>query len=180
MPGALQPGMATPPAPDQGAGSPLAAGVLQSPQMPQAPTGAPGQQQQQPPQPPPAPTHAQTVAALRHFTAISKQLEDALKDPDLGKSDIKSKVIDGMTTLVANRIIPPGAAVTQLATFPEKPFDQRKWLLTHLQQVAQARDAVLGHHAMAFAGAGPEPTPHGDNHMQDISGMMAAHYAGGR
>lgn len=161
MTGALQ-SMAPPPAPNpQGA---LAGGIQQAPQAT--------------PQQMPAPSHQQTVAALRHFAAIGKQLEIALKDPDLGKSDMRSKLIDGMTTLVADRIIPPGQAVTQLATFPERPFEQRQWLIQHYQQTQQARDAVLSHHAMANAGGGPEQTPSGDTHMQDMQGMMSAHYQG--
>lgn len=157
--GALQ-SMAPPPAPNpQGA---LAGGVQQAPQ-------ATSQQM-------PAPSHQQTVAALRHFAAIGKQLEVALKDPDLGKSDMRSKLIDGMTTLVADRIIPPGQAVTQLATFPDRPFEQKTWLIQHYKQTQQARDAVLSHHAMANAGGGPESTPSGDTHMQDLQGMMSAHY----
>lgn len=159
--GALQ-SMAPPPAPNpQGA---LAGGVQQSPQAP--------------PQQMPAPSHQQTVAALRHFAAIGKQLEIALKDPDLGKSDMRSKLIDGMTTLVADRIIPPGQAVTQLATFPDRPFEQKTWLIQHYKQIQQARDAVLSHHAMANAGGGPEPTPSADSHLQDMQSMTASHYQG--
>lgn len=167
MPGALQ--STPPPLPNpqqQGALSP--GGPQQAPQGPGAP----------PQQPAPAPTHVQTVAALRHFSAIQKQLELALKDPDLGKSSVKDKVIDGMTTLVADRIIPPGQAVSQLATFPERPFDQRTWLIQHYQQTQQASNAILAHHAMAFAGQGSQPTPSADNHMQDLQGMMASHYPG--
>lgn len=152
--------------------------------MPQGPlTGGPQQQgapQSGPPQPQPmpAPSHQQTVAALRHFAAIGKQLEIALKDPDLGKSDVKSAVIDGMTRLVADRIIPPGQAVSQLATFPDRPYEQKQWLIQHYQQTQQARDAVLSHHALANAGGPPAPTPSADTHMQDMQGMMAAHYQG--
>lgn len=149
--------LAPPPPPNpQGA---LSAGVQQAPQAP--------------PQQMPAPSHQQTVAALRHFDAIGKQLEIALKDPELGKSDIRSKVIDGMTTLVADRIIPPGQAVTQLATFPDRPFEQKAWLIQHYQQTQQAKDAVLSHHAMASAGQGPEPTPSADSHMDDMQGLHA-------
>lgn len=154
--------LAPPPPPNpQGA---LSAGVQQAPQAS--------------PQQMPAPSHQQTVAALRHFDAIGKQLEIALKDPELGKSDIRSKVIDGMTTLVADRIIPPGQAVTQLATFPDRPFEQRKWLIDHLQQTQQAKNMVLSHHALGNAGGAPEPTPSADTHMQDLQGMMSAHYQG--
>jgi hypothetical protein len=177
MPNALQ--TMPPPAPNTDQPS-LSQGMAQGNPLQQlgGPSPGPnaGPQQQQAP----APTHAQTVAALRHFDAIGKQLESALKDPDLGKSSIKQKVIDGMTTLVASRIVPPSDAVGQLAEFPEKPFEQKQWLLQHLQHLMQARNAVLVHHGIAYAGGGPEPTPHPDDHMADISGMMSSHYGGGR
>ena len=175
MAGTLQ-ALSTPPAPNPNQDA-QQKGVLQgmgppSP-MPMTPSGGPPQQQPQVPMP----THAQTVAALRHFHMIGEQLESALKDPDLGKSDLKSKIIDGMTKLVAGRIISPAQAVTQLSTFPEKPFDQKAWLANHLMQIKQAEMAVLSHHGNAFAGGGPEPAPHPDNHMDDMASMMGAHYS---
>lgn len=158
--------------------SPISAPALGNGQGPQPGPGMPAQGgQQQPGMPPPAPTSAQTVAALRHFAAITKELESALKDPDIGKADIKSKLIDGMTRLVGGRIMSAGQAVSQLATLPERPFEQKQWVMNHMQQAMQARDFVIGHHAAAFAGAGPEAAPHPDNHMQDITAMQQAHYA---
>lgn len=127
----------------------------------------------------PAPSHQQTVAALRHFAAIGKQLEVALKDPDLGKADIRGKIIDGMTTLVADRIIDPRDAVSQLTSFPDRPFEQKQWLMQHLQQTMAARNAILDHHRVSNLPAGAPPeTPSGDDHMQQMAGLMAAHYPG--
>lgn len=141
--------------------------------------GGPVAPQPSPPMQQPAPSHQQVVASLRHFAAIGKQLEIALKDPDLGKSDIKDKVIDGMTTLVADRIIDPREAVSQLTTFPDRPFEQKQWLLRHLQKVMMARNAILDHHRVSnLPAAEVPPTPSGDNHMQDMAGMMQAHYPG--
>lgn len=151
-----------------------------SPEAPEINALASGGQQmpQQQPQQAPAPDHQQTVAALRHFEAIGIQLEKVLQDPSLGKSDLKSKIIDGVTALVSKQIMSPGQAVAQLSTFPERPFDQKKWLMNQMQQILQARNSVLSHHGSAFAGAGPEPTPSGETHMQDMSDMMATHYGG--
>ena len=42
----------------------------------------------------PAPNHAQTVAALRHFYMIGKELRGLLADPNVGKSDIRSALIE--------------------------------------------------------------------------------------
>lgn len=133
---------------------------------------------------PPAPTHGQTVAALRHFNAILGQLMTLLKNPDLGKADVRSQIIDGITQLVSERIMPPAQAVAQLATVPDKPLDQRKWAEQQFQQTVQAQSAVLDHHRTQTVGTGNydlenmlhESAP--DDHLGTIKAMMQAHYAG--
>ena len=123
--------------------------------------------------PPPPPNHQQTVAALRHFDAIEKELTVLLKDPSIGRSDMKSQIIDGMTKLVASGYMTPATAITQLATVPERPFEQRKWLETHLMQTIQSADGVLAHHAAGFAGQDVDMTaPNNDNHLGTISGLV--------
>ena len=126
----------------------------------------------------PAPTHAQTVAALRHFDAINKQLRGLLKNPDLGKADIRKSVIDAVTKLVSDRILSPTQAVQQMTSFPDKPFDQKQYLGNMFVQNQQAEMAVLMHHGDYVAPEGPRPTPNPDNHMQDMAEMMQAHYPG--
>jgi hypothetical protein len=147
----------------------------------QGPAMQPGQQQA------PAPTHTQTVAALRHFNAILGELKGLLQNPDLGKANLKSTIIDGMTKLVAERIIPPAAAVSQLASVPDVPFQQKQWTVNHYAQTVQAAAAVLDHHRQSAMGTGNydlENALHGDesdpdSHMETMQGMMQQHYAGG-
>ena len=135
-------------------------------------------QQQAPPAPPPAPSHQQTVAALRHFAALERELTTLLKDPDLGKADLKSKIIDGTTGLVAQGYLTPAAAVTELGTVPERPFDQKKWLEQHFVQTIAAANQVLGHHQAAFPGGAPnEEAPSMDDH-HDLMQGLASHYQG--
>jgi hypothetical protein len=126
----------------------------------------------------PAPSHAQTVAALRHFYAIQQELTTLLKNPDIGKADMRSAIIDGASKLVADRIVPAAMAVQTLSSVPDKPFDQKKWIEQQYMQNMQARNAVLQHHGMANAGQPPQEVPDADNHMQDLQSMMQAHYAG--
>ena len=169
-------GFSTPAPPENLVGS--GNGQSQSaPSMPVLGSPAPPQAQQAP-QAPPAPSHAQTVAALRHFSAIMGELNTLIKDPDLGKADMKSAIIDGTTKLVSERMISPAQAVQMLATVPERPFDQKTWIMGHMQQAMQGENAVLVHHAAAFAGAPAQPTPDADDHMDDLSSMMQTHYAG--
>lgn len=133
----------------------------------------------------PAPTHEQTVAALRHFQAINKELRGLLLNPDLGKADIRSAVIDAVTRLVAGRIIPPEQAVTELAKFPDRPFDQKQALSQMLAQNMAGEIAVLEHHGQTnppqsedFGAENAMNSSDPDNHMQTMQGMMQSHYAG--
>jgi hypothetical protein len=146
------------------------------------PIPQPQQQQQQAPQAAgpqgvPAPTHAQTVAALRHFHAVMNELRSIATSPDLGKASVKSSIIDGTTKLVSERMMSPGQAVEMLASVPDKPRDQKMWVAQHLQNAMLARAAVVMHHAVAFAGTPPQQAPSADNHQQDLSAMMEAHFS---
>jgi|SRR5665213_960069 len=126
--------------------------------------GTPGTQ-------PAPPTHAQTVAALRHIDAIKGVLAPLLQDPALGKSNMKMPIIDAVTKLVSERIISAGTAVDQLSKVPADPLLQRKVLQTMMQQAFQAERVILAHHAMGFAGQGPEPTPSADSHMDHMQAL---------
>jgi len=145
-------------------------------QMPQT-MGA--QPQQAPQAPPPPPNHQQTVAALNHFAAIEKELTTLLKDPACGRSDMRSEAIDGATKLVASGFLSPSEAITELATFPERPFDQKKWIEGHLTQTIQSAQGILTHHAAGFAGQQVDTTPpNHDNHIATMRGLVS-NYKGG-
>ena len=168
MPNALR-SMAPPAPPDN---------AMQNQPQAAAPMGQASalQGQQAAPQPVPAPTHQQTVAALRHFGAIERELTTLLRNPDVGKTDMRSQIIDGTTSLVASRIIKPAEAVMQLGSVPDRPYDQRKWLETHLAQTVQAQNIVLDHHRMAFSGQDVDSTsPNPDAHA-DMMGSLMSQY----
>lgn len=158
-------GSPPPPNPDAGAGNALQQGAPQQPQQPQ--------------QAPAPPTHEQTVAALRHFDAIRGELKVLLSNPSLGKSDLKSQIIDGTTKLVSERMMSPSDAVIQLSKTPTDPLQQRKWLQQLMQQTMQAEAAIVDHHRNTNLGSGDwatEAQKHNtnpDNHMQDMAALMA-------
>jgi hypothetical protein len=133
--------------------------------------------------PPPPPTHEQTVAALRHFDAIRGELTTLLKDPAAGRSDLKSKIIDGVTKLVSERILSAPQAVQQLAQVPSDPLQQRKWMQTMLAQTAQAEQGIVEHHRNTNLGSGDwatEAQKHNTNPDDHLEHMKAlnANYSG--
>jgi hypothetical protein len=164
--------------PDISQGNALMSGAPPMQQNALMGNGAPGVQSSPPAQPSP-PTHAQTVAALRHFDAIKGVLTPLLQDPALGKSSMKSQIIDGVTKLVSERIISAGKAVDELSKIPADPLLQRKILQGMMQNAIQAERVILAHHAMGFAGQGPEPIPSTDSHMDYITALHA-NYSRGR
>lgn len=174
MPGSLSALSGAPPAPNpissqpQGMGGPLSGA---------APAGAPGQGAPQ--APPPPPSHQQTVVALRHFSAIEQELRGLLADPDLGKADMKSQIIDGATKLVAGGILTPVQAVTQLGAVPTRPYDQKVWLEKNFSQAVQAQQMVLAHHAAGFAGQQIDTTPPSPDGHAGAATALAAQYQGG-
>lgn len=180
MPNALMSLGGPPPAPNplpqsmpQG-GMPMAAGGPPTASgNPMMPGGAPQQA------PPPPPNHQQTVAALRHFSAIERELTTLLTDPDLGKADMRSKIIDGAASLVSKGIMSAAQAVMQLGTVPDRPFEQKQWVMKNFAQTIQAQTAVAAHYQ---AGAQNTPMPsepiNPDNHLSDMSGLRSQYQGG--
>lgn len=155
----------SPPAPNPDAGNALQQGGQQ-------PQGAPQGQ-------PAPPDHAQTVAALRHFDAIKSELTTLLRNPALGKSDVKLAVIDGVTSLVSKRMMSPAEAVIQLSKVPTDPLQQRKFIQQQMMQTVQAEHAIVDHHRNTNLGSGDwatEAQKHNtnpDNHMSDLAALQA-------
>jgi hypothetical protein len=137
--------------------------------------GAPQQQQAAPT----APSHSQVVAALRHYDAIKSELSILLRNPALGKSDLKGAIIDGTSKLVGERFISPADAVMQLSKVPSAPLEQRKWLQGLMNQATQNEIGILNHHRNTNLGSGDwavESQQHNsdpDNHMQDMQALAA-------
>lgn len=172
MPNALTAGGLPPAPPQDGSGG----NGLQPPGVP--PAAAPANAA-----PPAPPTHEQTVAALRHFDAVKGELTTLLSDPATGKSDQKSKIIDGVAKLVAERMISPGQAVIELWQVPRDPLAQRKWLVTMMQQTVQAENGILDHYGQGNPSLAASPAEVGrhpgnrDDHMEHLA-ALAANYSG--
>jgi hypothetical protein len=116
------------------------------------------------------------------------EMRGLLENPDLGKADLKSALIDSTSKIVADRMMSPSVAVAELTTFPDRPYDQRKWVEQKYAQAVQAQAGVLDHHRSSAIGTGNyelENLLHDDDadpdgHMKTISGLIAAHYGAAR
>lgn len=154
---------------------PASQGPLSAPLATQPMGSQPGPPNGQQAAPPPPPSHAQTVAALRHFHLVEGALTGLLKNPDCGKTDIRSEVIDSVTKLVSKGVTTPAEAVRTLSQFPDKPFDQKKAIEGLFSQVVQAQASVLAMHQHGAANGMPmdQSAPNPDDHQSAVSGLMA-------
>jgi hypothetical protein len=109
------------------------------------------------------------------------ELKTLMKNPDLGRSNVKDAIIDGTMKLVAERMISAAQAVVQLAAVPDDPLQQRKWVKQMVAQTVQASNNVIDHHAAAqpgtldhgFESQAQQPDP--DQHQAIMTGLMQ-HY----
>lgn len=168
FPGAPQPTFAAPPAAAPPGG-----------QGPVAGAAAPQQQQ------PPPPTYGQALASLRHFSAIHREVHRVLRDPTTGVSNVKPKIVDAIANLVADRILTAAAAVEQLTNVPDRPFDQKQWLIQQAVLADQAEENVLAHYRQGIANMSPEEietmdkTGDASTHLSDIA-TLTQQYGRGR
>lgn len=129
----------------------------------------------------PAPSYGQTMAAVRHFHAIAGQLSGLAQNPELGKSDMKSSIIDSTAKLVGERIMTPAQAVMVLTDVPERPYDQKIWVMNHLKGAQEGSNQVLDHFRAANMGADLSALPEHDDadHGAMMTGLQE-HYKGFR
>lgn len=126
---------------------------------------------------PAVPNHQETVAVLRHTMRIVDELQILDKNPSLGRSDVRSQIIDGVSKLVGDRLLKAADAIPLLADVPTEPLMQRKWVQQMLKQTVDAQNNVLSHHVAGNPAtldwaqeqqhqAGPV-----DDHMDTLSGL---------
>jgi hypothetical protein len=124
-----------------------------------------------------APSHAETSVAIRHFMMVIDELKELWKNEALGRTDMKSQIIDGVTGLVAKRMMSAASAVQVLADVPSDPIAQRKWVKQMLAQTVQAQNGVLNHHVaghaptLDWATESQHQTSSPDDHLQTMEGL---------
>lgn len=130
-------------------------------------------QQQQPP-PQPAPTHAQTVAAVHQFGQIKQSMVPILDDPNLGLKNIRPKLLDSFSKLLASKTLTLPEIMKAVKALPDDPVQQKQFVEKIYNDNDKAQMLVLGHHAMGpQQPQGQEPEQWSpDNHQDQMAGLM--------
>lgn len=164
----------------------LLAAPQQAPQAapqggPQLPQGNPlaALAAQQPQAPPPPPSHAQTVAAVHHFGEIKQAMVPVMKDPNLGKSNVRPKLLDSFSKLLATKTLSLPEIMTALKSLPEDPIAQKKFVEKIYADNNQAQQMVLQQYAQSPAEQG-EPDPWSEDGHAGHMSSFAQRYSGGK
>lgn len=130
-----------------------------------------GQQQQ------PQPTAGQTAAAVHRFGEIKQAMRGVMGDPNLGKTNIRPKLLDAASKLLASKVVSLPEIMNAIKGLPDDPFAQRNFVDKLYTNADQAQKLVLSHHRNA-KGSGEGEEPYGpDNHQAMMDGLMQ-HYGG--
>lgn len=137
--------------------------------------GRMGAQQQQAP----APTHAQTVAVMHRLGQIKTALRPVMDDPHLGSKNIRPKLLDAASKLLAAKVVSLTDIMSEIKGLPEDPIEQKKFVEGLYNNATQGQTAILEQHRHADLpeGSGPDEwTP--ETHDDHIASLMQQ-YGGG-
>jgi hypothetical protein len=127
--------------------------------------------QMQQPQQQPAPTHAQTVAALQHFGAIKNAMLPVMDDPKLGKANIRPKLLDSFSKLLAARTLSLPEIMNAIKSLPDDPQQQVAFVTKIYKDNDQAQKMILAHHQMGPPSQGEPEAWSPDNHADQLSAL---------
>src|SRR5450631_1654352 len=127
------------------------------PQQQAQPNQLGGMMQGQQPQQKSNITKQQLIAGLHHLNAFQKQFSPILKNPELGKSNIRPKIFDASATLIGQGIFTVPEVMNGIKDFPDDPLGQKKWIETKLAGVQMAEKKLVSD----YIGQGPGPEPQG-------------------
>jgi hypothetical protein len=119
-------------------------------------------------------TKQQLIAGLHHLNAFQKQFSPILKNPELGKSNIRPKIFDASAALIGQGIFSVPDVMNGIKDLPDDPLGQKKWLEQKLSGTMMAEKKLVSD----YIGQGPGPEPQGpewspDNHTEHMGGLMS-------
>lgn len=143
-------------------------------QAPAQPAPSVGGLVQPPPQARPTPTHAQTVAGLHRCHEIEQATGRLLKDPDVGKKNIRPKVMEMGADLIGNKTMSLTEFMSGIQNFPSGDdfLGQKKWVEKLHQSQAQMQMALLQDHSQAPPEAADAEQWSPDSHAQHMGALM--------
>ena len=123
-------------------------------------------------------TKQQLIAGLHHLNAFQKQFSPLLKNPELGKGNVRPKIFDASAALIGQGIFSVPEVMKGIKDLPDDPLGQKKWLEQKLSGVMMAEQKLISDYIGQGPGqdTGPEYTP--DSHREHMTGLMGNYKRG--
>lgn len=119
--------------------------------------------------PTPQVSSGQAMAAVHRFSSIRSALSGVMADPKLGKENIRPKLLDAASKLLAGKVLTLPEVMNTVKDLPDDPVKQKQFVDRIYSVAGQATQAVLEHHR-ANPTQGEEWTP--EDHEQQMSSLM--------
>lgn len=124
-------------------------------------------------------TKQQLIAGLHHLNAFQKQFSPLLKNPELGKSNVRPKIFDASAALIGQGIFSVPEVMNGIKDLPDDPLGQKKWIEKKLSDTMLAEKKMVSD----YIGQGPGQEPEGpewspDNHTEHMAGLMGNYKRG--
>jgi hypothetical protein len=119
---------------------------------------------------------------VKRFSAIQNALREVMQDKDFGRANVRPKLLDEGSKLLAARVLSLPELMSQISNFPTDPLQQKQVVQQIYNSAQQAEAHVLDAHGSAIA-AGKLPPDGGPKydageHEQHMQGLLA-HYKRG-
>ena len=124
-------------------------------------------------------TKQQLIAGLHHLNAFQKQFSPLLRNPDLGKSNVRPKIFDASAALIGQGIFSVPEVMNGIKDLPDDPLGQKKWLEQKLSSTMMAEKKLVSDYIAQGPGQEPEgPEWSMDNHKEHMGGLMGNYKRG--
>lgn len=124
-------------------------------------------------------TKQQLIAGLHHLNAFQQQFSPLLRNPEIGKSNVRPKIFDASASLIGQGIFSVPEVMNGIKDLPDDPLGQKKWIEKKLSDAMMAEKKMVSD----YIGQGPGQEPEGpewsmDNHKDHMAGLMGNYKRG--
>lgn len=120
-------------------------------------------------------TKQQLIAGLHHLQSFSREFAPLLKNPKLGKANIRPKIFDAAATLIGAGIFTVPEVINGIKDLPDDPVDQKKWLEVKLINAQQAEQKLIADYIAQGPGQDEGPDWSMDNHKDHVTGLLGSY-----
>lgn len=100
-------------------------------------------QQQAMPRPAPTIPPGEAMAGIHRFSSVRAAMASVLADPKLGRENIRPKLLDAGSKLLASKVLSLPELMNAIKDLPDDPVKQRQFVDNIFNSAGQAREVLM-------------------------------------